>query len=81
MWNRRGDGCGGSDALRRGVRLVFLSAADDEVARLYGRAGFRLGDHGRRQRRTGVVEVGHPLAARRVPPGPFHVEDHADEAS
>jgi ribosomal protein S18 acetylase RimI-like enzyme len=29
------------DALRRGVRTVFLSAADDAVARIYGRVGFR----------------------------------------
>lgn len=29
------------DARRRGAALVFLSAADDAVARLYGRVGFR----------------------------------------
>jgi predicted GNAT family acetyltransferase len=28
-------------ALRRGVRVVFLSAADEQVARVYARAGFR----------------------------------------
>ena len=30
-----------ADARRRGVRTVFLSAADDTVARLYARIGFR----------------------------------------
>ncbi|WP_344465704.1 GNAT family N-acetyltransferase [Kitasatospora kazusensis] len=30
-----------ADARARGVRTVFLSASDDEVARLYGRLGFR----------------------------------------
>ena len=29
------------DARERGASLVFLSAADDAVARLYGRVGFR----------------------------------------
>ena len=29
------------DARGRGAELVFLSAADDDVARLYGRLGFR----------------------------------------
>jgi ribosomal protein S18 acetylase RimI-like enzyme len=29
------------DALRRGVRTVFLSAGDEDVARMYGRLGFR----------------------------------------
>ena len=30
-----------ADALAAGVRLVFLSAADDDVARMYERLGFR----------------------------------------
>ncbi|MCB5178153.1 GNAT family N-acetyltransferase [Streptomyces antimicrobicus] len=30
-----------ADALARGARTVFLSAGDDDVARIYGRAGFR----------------------------------------
>jgi ribosomal protein S18 acetylase RimI-like enzyme len=30
-----------ADALRRGVELLLLSATDDAVARVYGRAGFR----------------------------------------
>ncbi|MFJ7203149.1 GNAT family N-acetyltransferase [Streptomyces sp. NPDC098789] len=30
-----------ADALARGVRTVFLSAGDEDVARLYGRIGFR----------------------------------------
>ena len=29
------------DALRRGVRTVFLTAGDEDVARVYGRLGFR----------------------------------------
>ena len=30
-----------ADARSRGVRTVFLSAGDDDVARMYARAGFR----------------------------------------
>ncbi|WP_329195093.1 MULTISPECIES: GNAT family N-acetyltransferase [unclassified Streptomyces] len=30
-----------TEALARGVRTVFLSAGDEDVARIYGRAGFR----------------------------------------
>ena len=30
-----------ADALRRGCEVVFLSADDDAVARIYGRLGFR----------------------------------------
>jgi predicted GNAT family acetyltransferase len=30
-----------ADARRRGVATVFLSAGDDDVARVYGRVGFR----------------------------------------
>jgi len=30
-----------TDALRRGVQTIFLAASDDDVARIYGRLGFR----------------------------------------
>ncbi len=30
-----------TDALRRGVQTLFLAASDDDVARIYGRLGFR----------------------------------------
>lgn len=30
-----------TDALARGARTVFLSAGDEDVARLYARLGFR----------------------------------------
>jgi hypothetical protein len=40
-------------ALARGVRTVFLSAADDQVARMYGRLGFV---------RVGTSMVAGPMA-------------------
>ncbi len=42
------------DALHHGVDLVFLSAGDDDVARLYSKVGFR---------RIGTACVGFPAAA------------------
>jgi hypothetical protein len=43
-----------ADALARDVTLPFLSAADDDVARLYGRLGFR---------RVGTACFGRPAGA------------------
>ncbi|MGW7102283.1 GNAT family N-acetyltransferase [Streptomyces sp. NPDC054838] len=43
-----------ADALARGVRTVFLSAGDEDVARIYGRAGFR---------RVGTALIAEPRAA------------------
>ena len=43
-----------ADALDRGVRTVFLSAADDDVARMYGSVGFR---------RVGSVGAASPAVA------------------
>ena len=40
------------DALRRGVRTVYLSAGDAAVARLYERLGFR---------RVGTASIAEPL--------------------
>jgi predicted GNAT family acetyltransferase len=45
-YRRRGVGAAvtgalADDAVRRGIRTVFLSAADADVARLYERLGFR----------------------------------------
>jgi len=42
------------DARRRGATLVYLSAADDRVARLYARLGFV---------RIGTACFAHPAAA------------------
>jgi ribosomal protein S18 acetylase RimI-like enzyme len=49
-FRRRGVGLSITAALveelaRRGVDVVFLSAADDDVARIYERAGFRRVAH------------------------------------
>ncbi|WP_313772177.1 MULTISPECIES: GNAT family N-acetyltransferase [Streptomyces] len=42
-----------ADARARGVETVFLSAGDDDVARLYGRVGFR---------RVGTALIAGPAA-------------------
>ena len=49
-----------ADALERGVRTVFLSAADDDVARMYGSVGFR---------QVGSVGAASPVAATALPSG------------
>jgi GNAT superfamily N-acetyltransferase len=41
------------DARRRGIETAFLTAGDDEVARLYGRLGFPRRDVLYRGRRLG----------------------------
>ncbi|RSS79328.1 GNAT family N-acetyltransferase [Streptomyces sp. WAC06614] len=43
-----------ADALARGTRTVFLSAGDEDVARIYGRAGFR---------RVATALIAEPAAA------------------
>ncbi len=42
------------NALENGVQLVFLSAGDDDVARLYSKVGFR---------RVGTACIAEPAAA------------------